>query len=116
MAEAKEVGIVLGAKDEYQSTLSRFKSDVLKTKSDTERAGNSITAQFSKITNAADKLNNKLGAVDKAIGRTFKAGLAGTAAYAAIVSNDLLQLDAGIAKINIIIKYFFILVLDYVVI
>lgn len=31
MAEAKEVGIVLGAKDEYQSTLSRFKSDVLKT-------------------------------------------------------------------------------------
>ncbi|WP_417203715.1 phage tail tape measure protein [Acetoanaerobium sticklandii] len=100
MAEAKEVGIVLGAKDEYQSTLSRFKSDVLKTKSDTERAGNSITAQFSKITNAADKLNNKLGAVDKAIGRTFKAGLAGTAAYAAIVSNDLLQLDAGIAKIN----------------
>lgn len=37
MAEAKEVGIVLGAKDEYQDKLNRFKNDILKTKTDTER-------------------------------------------------------------------------------
>ena len=30
MAEAKEVGIVLGAKDEYQDKLNRFKNDILK--------------------------------------------------------------------------------------
>lgn len=100
MAEAKEVGIVLGAKDEYQDKLNRFKNDILKTKTDTERAGGSITAQFSKITNAADKLNNKLGAVDKAVGRTFRIGAAGITAYAGVVTKDLFQLDAGIAKIN----------------
>ena len=95
MAEAKEVGIILGAKDEYQDSLSKFRNSVSRTKSETEKAGNSISSQFSKITNAADKLNNKLGAVDKAIGRTFKIGATGVTAYAGIVTKDLFQLNAG---------------------
>lgn len=100
MAEAKEVGIILGAKDEYQDSLSKFRNSVSRTKSETEKAGNSISSQFSKITNAADKLNNKLGAVDKAIGRTFKIGATGVTAYAGIVTKDLFQLNAGLSKIN----------------
>lgn len=100
MADAKEVGIVLGAKEQYEDKLSRYRKSILNTKSDTERAGSSISSQFGRITNAADKLNNKLGAVDKAIGRTFKIGIAGAAAYAGVITKDLVQLDAGMAKIN----------------
>lgn len=41
-----------------------------------------------------------MGAVDKAVGRTFRIGAAGITAYAGVVTKDLFQLDAGIAKIN----------------